>query len=302
MTPIKNLFDTHTRNKMNAKIKYPGATRFKTSPPHDFFFHPNSIIGSYSGALPHINARPSERSLLPQQTKSFFQPGYGYDFSDGNTIFNQHGFSAETHNGKRSLLNDLTHLVQQENMNQSTPGPVIQKPPTAAPGKGCTEPTSVTIDQSRTQQMQYPGYGTGANLAGICVVMKAFPETDNLCPNSIYEEVKPTEESTCPDGLIKNACSGNSTFSPGGKQKLCDIETSASEFTDRHSMQVGVSVLHDKTRNPKNLRACKYVCHQDYLSVNSKNILGSFQIIYELSKAKQDKNDVTDVKVTKVKI
>jgi len=132
--------------------------------------------------------------------------------------------------------------------------------------------------------------------------MKAFPETGNLCPNSIYEEVKPTEESTCPDGLIKNACSGNSTFSPGGKQKLCDIETSASEFTDRHSMQVGVSVLHDKTRNPKNLRACKYVCHQDYLSVNSKNILGSFQIIYELSKAKQDKNDVTDVKVTKVKI
>ena len=146
---------------MKTKIKYRDAARLNQSPVHNFF-QPKSIIGSGGG---------------------FFRPGYGSEFSDTKTVFNQNHFSSETYND-----------LQQETMNQSVPAPAPQKPPTAAPGKECTEPTSVTIDQSRTQQMQYPDYGTGANLAGICVVMKAFPETDNLCPSSIYKEVKPTEE------------------------------------------------------------------------------------------------------------
>jgi hypothetical protein len=275
----------------------------------------------------YINSVSSKGAQLPGSSKKFFGPRFGYDFSEvkihddaeaaksarsvnaqaytvgANIVFNRNQFSPETEAGKKLLAHELTHVIQQKNIHAPAFSPIIQRQPADSSEKACTQPTAVAIDQSGTVQMQYPGYGTGANLAGICALMKVSPESDNLCANSIYEEVKPTEESTCPDSLIKNPCSGNSTFSPGRKQKLCDNKISANEFTDRHSIQVaGVSVLHDKTRNPKNLAHCKFVCHQDYLNVNSKSILGSFQIIYELTKAKQDKKDVTDVKVTKAKI
>jgi len=281
----------------------------------------NSEVSSY------INSFSSKGSPLPDTAKSFFEPRLGYDFSDvkihndsdaakssqsvnalaytvgNNIVFNQNQFSPETDSGKKLLAHELTHVVQQKSINPFTSYPVIQKQAAAPSEKACTQPTAVTIDLNGTQQMQYPGYGTGANLAGICALMKVYPETDKLCSNSIYEEVKPTKESTCPDSLINSPCSGGSIFSPGRKQKLCDNKTSANEFTDRHSIQVSdVSVMHDKTRNPKNLSSCKFVCHQDYFNVSSKNILGSFQIIYELTKAKQGKKDVTDVKVTKIKI
>ncbi len=86
-----------------------------------------------------INSLSTKGSSLGAESKSFFEPRFGHDFSDvkihndseaansaqsiralayttGNHIvFNNNQFSPETKNGKQLLAHELTHVVQQKN-------------------------------------------------------------------------------------------------------------------------------------------------------------------------------------------
>jgi hypothetical protein len=92
----------------------------------------NNIFENYVSGL------DSYGSLLSAETKTYFEPRFGYDFSDvkvhtdsvaaksadsinalaytsgNNIVFNQNQFSPETGSGKRLLAHELTHVVQQE--------------------------------------------------------------------------------------------------------------------------------------------------------------------------------------------
>jgi hypothetical protein len=272
------------------------------------------------------NAISSGGQPLDKSTKNFMESRMGYDFSNvkihndssahrsskeinalafthGNHIvFGSGQYQPNTNSGKKLLAHELAHVVQQKAAEQShfnDAAGIVQK---KDGDTKCTQPASVEFIKPQT--IAYPDFLTGTSSAGICALMKAFPEDQTLCPGSIKELVTLDKSaSTCPETLVKGACSGDSVFSPGKKQKLCDVAMSATEFTDRHSIQVQtVSVLHDRKRNPKNLKSCKSVCNQKYFTVDTKNDLGDFQIVYELTKAKVDNKDVTNVKATKKKV
>jgi hypothetical protein len=83
-------------------------------------------------------------SKLPSNVRSFFEPRFGYDFSNvkihndsvasksaksinalaytsgNNIVFNENQFSPETDSGKKLLAHELTHVVQQVNGIQRT--------------------------------------------------------------------------------------------------------------------------------------------------------------------------------------
>ncbi|MBK8553598.1 MAG: DUF4157 domain-containing protein [Ignavibacteria bacterium] len=87
-------------------------------------------------------------TVLPKQVRSFFEPRFGYDFSNvrihkdsvaaksaqsinalaytsgNNIVFNQNQYSPGTDRGKRLLAHELTHVVQQVSTIQSK---IIQK-------------------------------------------------------------------------------------------------------------------------------------------------------------------------------
>jgi outer membrane protein OmpA-like peptidoglycan-associated protein len=91
----------------------------------------------------YINSLSSKGSFLPDGTKDFFEPRFGYDFSDvkihndteaaksaqsvdslaytvgNNIVFNQNQFCPESDNGKKLLAHELTHVVQQEDSNKT---------------------------------------------------------------------------------------------------------------------------------------------------------------------------------------
>lgn len=86
----------------------------------------NYVGGSGSGGQP-----------LPNETRNFYEPGFGYDFSHvkvhtdnvaakssinalaytsgSNIVFNKGQYSTDTESGKKLLAHELTHLVQQVN-------------------------------------------------------------------------------------------------------------------------------------------------------------------------------------------
>ncbi|MBK8553603.1 MAG: DUF4157 domain-containing protein [Ignavibacteria bacterium] len=83
-------------------------------------------------------------TVLPEQVRSFFEPRFGYDFSNvrihkdsvaaksaqsinalaytsgNNIVFNQNQYSPETDRGKRLLAHELTHVVQQTNSGHNS--------------------------------------------------------------------------------------------------------------------------------------------------------------------------------------
>ncbi len=87
----------------------------------------------------YINSLSSKGFSLPDSARSFFEPRFGYDFSDvkihndndaaksaqsinaiaytsgDNIVFNQNQFSPESDDGKSLLAHELTHVVQQNN-------------------------------------------------------------------------------------------------------------------------------------------------------------------------------------------
>ncbi len=170
-------------------------------------------------------------------------------------------------------------------------------------GDACTQPTGVRL--VNTYQVQVPNYLTGGGSAGICAVMEALPIGSTLCPSSIHEEVTLASGATCPDSLFEGGlCRGGSTFTPGRNQvSACrGVDMPATGFVDRHTAQVrGVSVLHDSTRNPRNLASCSFTCNQRYYTLvgSTQNTIGRFQIQYQVRRGTRDGHDITDVTATK---
>ncbi len=170
-------------------------------------------------------------------------------------------------------------------------------------GDACTQPTGVRLVS--THQVQVPDYLTGGGSAGICAVMEALPTGSTLCPSSVHEEVTLASGATCPDSLFQGGlCQGSSAFTPGRNQvSACrGVDMPATGFVDRHTAQVrGVSVLHDSTRNPRNLASCSFTCNQRYYTLvgSTQNTIGRFQIQYQVRRGTRDGHDVTDVTATK---
>jgi Domain of unknown function (DUF4157) len=97
----------------------------------------NSNVSSFIGSL------SSKGSPLPESTKGFFEPRFGYDFSNvkihddadaaksaqsinalayttgNNIVFNQNQFSPESESGKKLLAHELAHVIQQKGQSQS---------------------------------------------------------------------------------------------------------------------------------------------------------------------------------------
>src|SRR6185437_6815 len=90
----------------------------------------------------YINSLSSKGAPLPESTRNFFEPRFGYDFSNvkihndtnaakssesinalaytfgNNIVFNEHQFSPESESGKKLLAHELTHVVQQNSVLQ----------------------------------------------------------------------------------------------------------------------------------------------------------------------------------------
>ena len=95
----------------------------------------------------YINSLASKGLPLPESTRSFFEPKFGYDFSDikihndseaaksadrinalayttgNNIVFNQNQFSPGSDSGKKLIAHELTHVVQQQSSDS-----ILRKP------------------------------------------------------------------------------------------------------------------------------------------------------------------------------
>ena len=103
----------------------------------------------------YISSLSSKGSSLSKEARSFFEPRFGYDFSDvkihndseaaksadginalaytngNNIVFNQNQFSPESDGGKKLLAHELTHVVQQNGKSysiQRSVGPIDCSP------------------------------------------------------------------------------------------------------------------------------------------------------------------------------
>lgn len=91
----------------------------------------------------YISSLNGRGKSLTQEERRFFEPRFGYDFSDvkfhtdtiaaksadsinalayasgNNIIFNENQFSSTSDSGKKLLAHELTHVVQQQSLNQN---------------------------------------------------------------------------------------------------------------------------------------------------------------------------------------
>jgi hypothetical protein len=112
----------------------------------------------------------------------------------------------------------------------------------------------------------------------------------NSCPDS-FKKGKP-----CSAGLkpfivgAPNVNTGVGGFSPGARNRFWDFHVT-------HVRPTGVSLLHDKTRNPADLSTCSTVCKQQYHC--GGKVIGNHTITRTYRKGKFNNYDVTLVDVTK---
>ena len=101
----------------------------------------------------YIGNLNSGGNTISKKTKDFFEPRFGYDFSDvkihnntsaarsaqsinalayttgNNIVFNENQYSPETDSGKRLLAHELTHVIQQNpNVKSNNPNTIQRKP------------------------------------------------------------------------------------------------------------------------------------------------------------------------------
>jgi hypothetical protein len=140
---------------------------------------------------------------------------------------------------------------------------------------------------------------------GIHAQMKVLPDARTWNGTTIIETLT-TGASNCPATLTKGeSCSGNSHFIVGGPSGNSSVgggprPGARNRFWDFHVSHVrppGLSVLHDKNRNPNNIATCSTVCNQQY-NCGGK-VIGNHTITRTFSKAKFNNQDVTLVNVTK---
>jgi hypothetical protein len=195
-----------------------------------------------------------------------------------------------------SDIHETMNLGEEASLPEGAPGSSV---PTPAGTRRCAQPNSVRLVSSHA--LSFPGYLTGG---GICAVMEALPRR-NLCSTGVVEQVTLASGATCPGTLLRpTLCSGSSVFTPGRNQvQTCrSLSMPTTGFVDRHSVQLrSTSVLHDSTRNPRNLDSCTFTCNQRYFirTGRREGTVGRFQIRYDLAKGRQDGRNITTVRAAK---
>lgn len=98
------------------------------------------IVHADTGLASYVNNLGGSGSPLPHSTRNFFETRFGYDFSNvrvhtgsvatksaeninalaytrgNNIVFNRNQYSPSTQHGKRLLAHELTHVIQQSNL------------------------------------------------------------------------------------------------------------------------------------------------------------------------------------------
>lgn len=168
----------------------------------------------------------------------------------------------------------------------------------------CTAPTGITLASTATITSPH------ATRGGICASMEVTPSTPTPICN-VVERVSQAS-STCPpmfrdgDGPLRGVCAGGSTFTVGRAGRgLCDRARppAANQFNDRHQVQVPVSVLHDRERNPRRRRSCSTTCAQEYFVEGAPStVVGRFHIRYDFVRGNDEGRDLTIATVTKTPV
>lgn len=122
---------------------------------------------SNPGLENYVEGLSSTGNKLSNQERNFFEPKFGYDFSDvkihtdnkasesansinalayttgNNIVFNKGAYSPETDNGKKLIAHELTHVVQQ---NTSVKRKIIQKADDPAAVEKDPQPAEVVVE------------------------------------------------------------------------------------------------------------------------------------------------------------
>jgi hypothetical protein len=160
-------------------------------------------------------------------------------------------------------------------------------------------PSSTKVDQQIDETT--PALNQGWRTAyGIASVIRVGPEPRTWDGVQITEALS-TQSNTCPEGLLPSPCAGSSTFTVGQARHsriLGDLAGLRNRFYDFHATSWrGGSLLHDPTRNPKDVNSCQVVCDQQY-SCEGK-VIGKHTITRTLTKGVHNGQPVTIVNATK---
>lgn len=161
-------------------------------------------------------------------------------------------------------------------------------------------PSSVDLESTinLNQEALAKGYRTAY---GILAKMRVGPDIRNWNGTQIAEVVTPIP-GTCPSTLTSDPCASGPPFTVGDPTKSSPVHPVEpgirNRFYDFHRTRwQGSSLLHDKTRNPKDLNTCDSKCDQKY--VCDGQTIGQFVITRTFRKSTYQGSDVTIVDVTK---
>lgn len=258
-----------------------------------------------------IHAKPSVLSGNSNNSKkySFFSSDDNRKFTNQKSLFSlKNGLNiyspVEPKNMNRQLDDDPIHTPLIDSYRQSLEKegvPVSHQPGDAQiKYRGlavCPLRTTVESTRNITPIALRQGWRTAY---GIAAVMRTEPVNRNWDGTPITESVS-TVSNTCPSGVANNACTGSSTFTvgaPGRSARIGQLQAQRNRFYDFHisKWRTG-SLLHDRTRNPRNINSCTVVCNQTYSCL--RNVIGRHRITRNYSKGVYNGNDVTIVNVTK---
>jgi hypothetical protein len=171
----------------------------------------------------------------------------------------------------------------------------------AAPGippAVCPSSTEVVKITDLTPAGLKAGYLTAY---GALATMRVLPKETNWDGTRIAESLTRDSASTCPNGLTSQPCAGGPPFTVGdgskGSSVLPPQPSQQNHFYDFHRIRSDISLLHDVTRNPKDLGSCTMICNQSYSCGGT--VIGKHSITRTFTKGTYDGKDVTLVSVTK---
>jgi hypothetical protein len=225
-----------------------------------------------------------------RETRSFFDPRFGNDFSRVPINNGSHSSNGlEDDEGKESVDLPVSRPVSPPVPTQ----PLPRVTPTCPSGTRVDNTTDLT--QAGLQAGFLSGYG-------IIARMRVLPDATTWDGKQITETLAQAS-STCPATLTQpGPCSGSSTFTVGGASGGSNVSpvqpAVRNRFYDFHtSRSRTVSFLHDPTRNPAGMNSCETVCQQLY-SCNGLPV-GMHTITRRFSKSIFNRRNVTIVNVTK---
>ena len=142
---------------------------------------------------------------LSKETRNFFEPRFGYDFSNvrvhsepestnslsaraytlgTDVVFNSGLYQPHTREGKQLLAHELTHVLQQQRATQIDSANVIQRQTSQKPASSTLpQPSDNRNGQTDEHKMEYQAWKTVWK-----ILKKDFPEKTNLVNGVAYNE------------------------------------------------------------------------------------------------------------------